>query len=393
MSRVCSLHRRALPIRLLAVTLLGALLPAGALAAEMRKGDTVTVGPDEVLEEDLYVFGSNVSIQGTVHGDVLAFARSVDISGTVDGDVLTAAADTRISGEVSGSIRAASATLIIGGQVEQDAVLAGRQVRLEPGARVGGDAFLAANTADVQAPVGGDVKVAARNLTLGAPVGGDASAEVETLHLTDAARIDGTLRYRSAQSADIAQGATVVGPVLRLSPEQRTGGGPVLYIVGWARWLVGLFALGLLLVLVTPDFARRAPATLRQSPWKSLGWGAVCLVGVPLLAVLFFLVGALLGGWWIGLLALGLYALALALCFPVVGIFLGWGLLERFGKAGPPVVLALLLGLVLLTLASLVPVLGALIALATMLFGLGALALTAARGRRPLRSSASPQTA
>jgi hypothetical protein len=55
-------------------------------------------------------------------------------------------------------------------------------------------------------------------------------------------------------------------------------------------------------------------------------------------------VGTVLGGWWIGFIALGLYAVALALCFPVVGMFIGRWLLDRFGKAGTPVLLTLLLG-------------------------------------------------
>jgi cytoskeletal protein CcmA (bactofilin family) len=373
------------------MALLGILLPALA-RAEVRQGDTVTIGPGEVINEDLYAFGSSVLIQGTVHGDVLTFARTVDIPGTVDGDVLSAAAEIHISGQVRGSVRAAAGTLIVAGQVGEDGVLAGREIQLEPGARVGRDLFLAASKAEIQAPVGRDVQAAVDELTLAAPVTGDVHAEVGVLRLTDAASVGGSLRYRSQRGAEIASGATVKGPLQRLTPEQhRTG--PFLYVVGWLRSLVGLFALGVLLVLITPDFARRAPVTLRQSPWKSLGWGAVALVGAPIIAVLFFIVGALLGGWWIGLLALGIYAIALALCFPVVGMFIGRWVLERFGKAGTPIILALLLGLALLTLVNRVPVLGALIVLATVLFGLGALILTAVRGRRPWGGAARPQPA
>jgi cytoskeletal protein CcmA (bactofilin family) len=376
-------RRRNLPAWLLAVALLGVLSPVGAWAAEVRQGDTVTIGPEEVIEQDLYVFGGTVRIQGTVRGDVLAVAKTVDISGTVEGDVMSMAADTRLSGKVQGSMRSAARTLVVAGQVGEDAVLAGEQVRFAPGAQVGRDVLLAANEAELLAPVGGEVQAAAQKLTLGAPVTGNVHAEVGTLRLTDAAYLGGTLRYRSARDAQLASGATVAGPVQRQSPEQPRSEGFFRYAISWIRSLVGLFALGLLLVLITPDFARRVPATLRQSPGRSLGWGAAVFVGTPFIAALFFIAGALLGGWWIGLLALGLYAIALALCFPVVGMFIGRWLLDRFGKAGTSLGLALLLGLVLLTLAGQVPVLGALIALATVLFGLGALVLTAAQGRHP----------
>jgi cytoskeletal protein CcmA (bactofilin family) len=388
-----SSHLRGLPGRLLAVSLLGVLLPAGALAAELRQGETVTIGPGEVIDEDLYVVGGTVLIQGTVRGDLVAAGRRVEIPGTVEGDVLSMAGDTVISGQVRGSIRAAAGSLSVAGQVGEDSVLAGGQVRIEPGARVGRDLLLASNEASILAPVGGEVWAAAETLTLGASVDGNVRAEVEKLRVTETARIGGSLRYRADRDAEIASGAAVTGPVERLSPSAERRAGPVMYVIGWLRSVVGLFALGLLLVFLLPDFSRRLPATLRQSPWRSLGWGAVALVGLPLVAALILLVGALLGGWWIGLIALGLYGVALALCFPVVGMFIGRWLLDRFGKAGTPLVLALLLGLALLTLVGRVPVLGALIVLATVLFGLGALVLTAARGRRGMGIAARPQPA
>lgn len=388
-----SLHRRGGPGRLLAGLLLGLLLPAGALAAVVRHGETVTIKPDEVINEDLYAVGGTVLIQGTVRGDVTAAGGRVEIPGTVEGDVLSMAGDTRVSGQVAGSIRAAGGTLVVAGQVGEDSMLAGGQVRLESGARVGRDVFLAAGEATLQAPVAGDIQAAVGALTLGAPVTGSVRAEVESLRVTPEANIGGSLRYRAGQEAEIAGGATVAGPLERLSPTEQPGRGPGLFIFGWFRLLVGLFALGLLLVLLLPDFSRRVPVTLIQAPWRSLGWGAATLVGLPLLAALVFLVGALLGGWWIGLIILGAYAVALALCFPVVGMFIGRWVLERFGKAGPSMVLALLLGLVLLTLVGLVPVLGGLIALATVLFGLGALVLTAAQRRRALGPPARPQPA
>jgi len=390
MSTVRKSQKRGLPAGLLAVVLVAAWIPAGALAAEVRQGDTVTLGPGEVLDEDLYVFGGTVLIQGTVRGDVVSAARRLEIAGTVEGDVLSMAGELRISGQVRGSVRSAAGTLVVAGPIGEDGVLAGGQVRLEPGARVGRDVFLAANEAKLLGPVGGEVQAAVEKLTVGAPVSGNVRAEVGTLQLTDEARIGGSLRYRSAKDTQLATGATVIGPVERLSPHPRREG-PFLYLLGWFRSLVGLFALGLALVLLMPDFARRLPATLRQSPWRSLGWGAAVFVGTPILAALIFLIGVLLGGWWLGLIALGLYAVALALCFPVVGMFLGRWLLERFGKAGTPLVLALLLGLALLTLVGRVPVLGALIVLATVLFGLGALVLTAASSRRPLRARAATE--
>ncbi|WP_152622561.1 polymer-forming cytoskeletal protein [Archangium violaceum] len=362
---------------------LWALAPGLAGAAEFRSGDVVRVGPQEVIDEDLYAFGSVVDIQGTVRGDVIAMGRQVDISGTVEGDVMSAASNTQISSPVRGSLRAASGDLSVSGPVGEDAMLAANNLRLTPESRVGKDLYLASGDARLYAPVQGELRAAARTLTLAAPVGQDAHAEVGTLRLTDEARVGGNLSYRSDQDAQLASGAVVSGTVEHLAPRHDQGRSPAMGLYFWVRSLVGLFALGLLFSLLAPRFARRVTAMLRQRPLPSLGWGAALLVSVPFLAALVFLVGMLLGGWWIGLFILALYAFAIALSFPVVGLFLGRWLLERFHKTGAHLAVALLLGLVLLTLVGLVPILGGLVALATILFGLGAMMLSLLRGREP----------
>ena len=66
------------------------IVPATALAAEVRSGDTVTIGPNETVTDDLYVFGNNVVVQGTVNGDVIAAGSSVTIAGHVTGSVMAA---------------------------------------------------------------------------------------------------------------------------------------------------------------------------------------------------------------------------------------------------------------------------------------------------------------
>jgi cytoskeletal protein CcmA (bactofilin family) len=363
--------------------MLGALLPGSALAAVVRTGDVVQVGPQEVIDDDLYAFGRIVNIQGTVRGDLITAAEQVSISGSVEGDVMSASSKGLISSPVGGSLRAAGSELTVSAPVGGDAMLAAGNIRLTDEAQVSKDLYLASGDATVQAPVQGELHAASGTLTLAAPVGRDAHAEVGTLRLTEGARINGNLSYRSDKDAQLAPGAVVTGHVERLEPQRAHGPGGALVAFFWVRWLVGLFALGLLLVLLFPDFARRSTAMLRQQPLSSLGWGAALFVGLPIAAALVFMVGLLVGGWWIGLFILALYGLALALSFPVVGVLLGRWLLERFHKTGAHLVLALLVGLVLLSLVRLVPILGQLVLLATVLFGLGALLLTVVRGRRP----------
>jgi cytoskeletal protein CcmA (bactofilin family) len=395
MSTVISMHsheRGRVPVAwVLAMLLVGLMLPGVARAADVRTGDRVVVGPQEVIDDDLYAFAREVDIQGTVRGDVVVTGRKVTLQGRVEGDVLSAAADSLVTGQVGGSLRSATNTLRMGASVGKDALLAGNELRLLPQGNIPGDLLIAGNTVDVRTPVGGDARAASQALTLGAPVQGTLSAEVATLDFAEGARIGGDLNLTSEKAVQVPPGM-VAGRLEQTRAHGESAGSTalgVLYL--WVRSMVGLFALGLLLALLAPQLARRAPVVLRERPWMSLGWGIVAFVAGPIVAATVFAVGLLAGGWWLGVFVLGLYALALLASFPVVGMLIGRQLLERFGRHGPSLVLALLTGLVLLTLLRRVPFLGGVVALVTMFFGLGAL-LLAMRGQRgatpPLRAPA-----
>ncbi|WP_205525465.1 polymer-forming cytoskeletal protein [Pyxidicoccus trucidator] len=374
----------------LAMLLLGMVLPGVARAADVRTGERVVVGPQEVINDDLYVFAREVDIQGTVRGDVVAMARKVTLQGRVEGDVFSAAGETLANGQVDGSLRSATNTLQLGATVGKDALLAGNQMSLLPGGNIPGDLLIAGNKVDVRTPVGGDARAAAQALTLGAPVQGTLSAEVGTLNFTEGARIGGDLSVTSEDAVQVPPGA-VAGQVEQTRTESQSAGSTALGVFYlWVRSIVGLFALGLLLALLAPRLARSAPVVLRERPWQSLGWGVLAFVVAPIAASIVFAVGLVVGGWWLGVFVLALYVLALLASFPVVGMLIGRKLLERFGRHGPSLVLALLTGLVLLTLLRRVPFLGGVVGLVTMFFGLGALLLAIRGLRRPTTPLSAP---
>ncbi len=75
MARRISRFLTAYLLAVLAVVL--AALPA--LAADFRSGNEVTVASGEVINDDLYVAGGNLRIDGTVNGDLLAAGGTVTI--------------------------------------------------------------------------------------------------------------------------------------------------------------------------------------------------------------------------------------------------------------------------------------------------------------------------
>jgi hypothetical protein len=354
------------------------ILPVVALAADIRSGKDITIGPGEIVTDDVYAFGNNILVQGTGRGDVIAAGSSVNITGHVTGSVMAAGSTIVVSGPVDGSVRVAGNVLTVASPVGNDVILAGSLVTINGPGSIGRDVLAAGNSVNVQAPVAGNVKSAANTLTLGSTIGGAVDAQVTDLGLSTGAVIHGPVSYISANDATVSSGARVDQPMLRSSPPPRATnpwdiGGVDTF--GWLRGFIGLALFGILLLLAFPRATAAAAATV-ESHWPaSLGLGFALLVGTPILAALVFMLGLIVGGWWIGLLLLGLYAALAIVGYVVFAEWLGLAAL-RMATYKAHDIWALLVGLLILGLATLILVVGVLAVFAAIVFGMGAVALS-----------------
>ena len=358
-------------------------------AAMLRHAPHFILSTADSIHDDLYLAGRTVEIQGTVDGDLVVAGQTITISGNVTGDVLAAGRDVTITGTVGGSVRAAGNSVVIESSVAQDVLAAGSTVTLGPKAVVGRDLLAASRDASVGGLVSRDVHAAAASLVFAGEVGGAVQAASKDVRLAQGAMLDGDLFYTSRHELTKAPGAVVRGRITRRLPAERRGtmGGPV---IRWIRGFVGFFLLGLLFFLVFTVAARRSVETLLGSPGPSLGLGALLFFGIPLAACCAFFFGAVFGGWWIALFALAFFAFALALGYVLSAAVFGRWMLERSGRSTSGFVGALLLGLFVLGLVTLIPLLGKLVGFVAVLFGFGAIALawTRRRPRQPMDTAA-----
>src|ERR1044072_8073173 len=98
---------------------------AVALGAETRSGEQLVIKSDEVIGDSLYIFGQQITIEGTIEGDLIAFAQQITLNGTVKGDIIAAAQTIDINGAA------------------EDARLAGQVLRLGPKGKIDGDLMAA----------------------------------------------------------------------------------------------------------------------------------------------------------------------------------------------------------------------------------------------------------
>jgi hypothetical protein len=233
------------------------------------------------------------------------------------------------------------------------------------------------------------VQAGAESLTIASTVGGDVTAEVSQLIIADSGRIDGNLDYTSPNQASV-QGQ-VAGSTQRHEPQRRAtwsqrnpAASAFFSVFSWIRGLVGVLLLGLAVMLVSRDRAGVLSDTLLARPWPSLGFGALTLFAVWPVAGTIFVIGLLIGGWWIAFVLLAVVWLLALLGLIVAGLALG-RLLLRWMHAKHHAILAMCLGVLLIWIVGAVPFLGWLFVAAAVAFGLGATLLVLfGRSKKPV---------
>jgi hypothetical protein len=351
-----------------------------ALALDRRAGDSVVVPATETIDDDLVATGRSVRIDGRVRGDVYAFAKTVTVGGVIEGDLITAASQVVLLGQVQGSVRAAGASVQLNGTVGRNVTGAAELLQVGSGGKVVGNVVGAGNTLAIGGDVGGSLAGAGDAVDLQGNVGRGAELALSSLTLGPDARIGGKLTYYADHQLNIPPGAAAGGvqyiPVQHNRPEQSRPPQRLQALGNFLSlaWLAGSAIVGLILLRLFPRFAAEFLGALETQPLPSLGVGALALIGTLPVA---FLIGLTVVGIPVSLLMVAGY---------FSGMFIGWlflalatgSILIGLVRKGHPWhhSWAFLLGLLVLYVATRIPVLGVLVTFIGLSLGLGAFLFT-----------------
>lgn len=361
--------KKMLPALMFLMTLL-LVVTGSAFAATVTTGDAVTISVQEVVDDDVYLFGDLVTISGLVHGDAIIFCREAIIDGTIDGSLLVFAEKIRIDGEIAGTARGGANSIIFSGTTGRDLMMAANTISIS--GNVSQDLFGAANRITVTGAIGRNILASINHLLIDAPVGGNIDAYTSDLVIGPRAVLSGRVTYTSSNEASVDSSAVVSGQLKRIDPSsEQAVVRPGRSVWSFIRPILSLLALALLLILIFPGFTTGTAAMIGEKPGASAGYGAL-LVFVAPLAVLVLLITVI--GIPIGILSILLYGVLLYTARVFAGYYLAKLFFKRISKELHPVWIALC-GVLVLALLIKIPYLGWLINLAAVIFASGALLL------------------
>lgn len=371
------------------------VLVAGALCSTLtlaQASSATTAGLS--VPADRLAADSTVRLADRTTGDLLVAGGRVEVDAPVDGDTTMAGRELRVRAPLARNV------YVVGGRIHLDSEMGrnlralGGQVELGSGARLAGHATIAAGDVSVRGPVQGSLNIVGGRALIDAAVNGDVTISARRIELGPQARIGGALRWRSQGELERHASSQVAGPIERMAQpnpgrerssglprpgerEASTTGGRA--AIGWLAsiwWTVGLMVVAAVVLAGAPGLASEVARTWRQRTGASLLAGFVALVCIPVAVVILFVTVI---GVPLALLALLLYLVLLPIGYVSSAIGLGqWGLSRwksaAAGRTGWRIG-ATCVALVLLALLGAIPWLGALVGLAMLLIGLGAIML------------------
>ena len=389
--------------------------------------DDGTVGADEVIDDDLFITGENVKIDGTINGDLIAVGSTVTVNGTVKGSLVTGAQAVTINGTVEGSVYSGASTLTLGEEASIGRNLFSGSFNLttEPGSVVERDLLVGAYQVLLSGEVGRDVKGGMGALELNGKVGGDVAVEVDTsgsdssgmpsfggppgvdtiipsgIRISEEAEIGGKLTYTSpaeqAESIHISPEGGVEYIIAEVPVNEVSEVSPAAMVGQWAiarlREFITLLLLGALAIWQLPTLFAKVTETVQAQTLPATGWGLIVVVigyigafivaGLILATAIFFGI-VTLGGlarsvFGIGFSGLSLVMAAFGLLVAyisklVVSVAAGKFILQKLApQYADSKAWSLVVGVLIYVLLRSIPILGWFIGLLVTLAGMGAM--------------------
>jgi len=310
----------------------------GAVVTTTGEERVAAVPKNQVVNDDLFITGQEVLVEGTVNGDVYAAGGMVRIRGTVNGDVLAAGGNVEISGKITQDIRAAGGNVRIDeAQVGDSVTVVGGNISIDKETKIGGGLVFGGGSIDSQANVGRGITGGGGAVTLDGIVAKDIQVGAGALTLGSGAKVNGDLIYSSEEEPRFVGEATVSGKIRKVIPSQlslakelrpqyiRNVGQGIFrgLTIGFRIWsYFAALIVGLVILKLFPKESQIVAETVEKKLFSSLGWGflifllagpafilgMVTLVGIPLTLILFMLllidlyiakvfIGLAIGNW------------------------------------------------------------------------------------------------
>lgn len=358
-------------------------IPKTLFAQPQNEDKVIILEKNKTVNKDYFAAGSTVIISGTVNGDAYLAGGNVIVDGNIYGDLLVAGGNVNIVGNIANNVRVVAGQLTVSGNIGKNLTIVGGNVTVANNAKISSNIVGAIGSLSVFAPVTGDINTASGQMTLASSINGEVNTMVGNLILTPLAKINGNLTYWSDNPVQLQSGGQVIGNTVQKQPPQPVHETPqekevaktvVTGFVGFFLFMkiIGFLSslvIGLLWIRFFPVYSKNVITKLSQQPFRLLGIGFLAVIMIPITSVI---LGVTLIGIPLAILGGLIMAVLFYLSHLVVSLFTGDLVFKKINKK-VATGWTFILGLVIYSLISFIPLLGKLALFIAGLIAIGAL--------------------
>lgn len=329
----------------------------------LSKENIVEISNDNSVEEDLYEFDEEVTINKKVNGNVYAMGQQIDIDGAIiKGNAFLLGQDIKIKNvQIDGSLYVLGENIEFSG-VTNDMYACGSKIIMDENGNVWRDSRIFGEKVQINGTIARNAFIAVNELTVG---------EKATI---------GTLNYLSTNEAEISSNSKIDNVNFQKQEEKEIEESvvkfnPMTYVYKMISALFKTFIIAVLIIVCIDKFNKiKRTEKVANDLLKNAGIGALVLISAPILSIALLFTGVASG---MGIIAFLLYIVIIYASSSVTSVEIATRVLDKIKKEetisnGKKIGVSVLVALIVY-LVGLVPVLGGIVKFAFVLIGLGIL--------------------
>lgn len=356
-----------------------------------KNNENFTLKQGEVINKTFAYSGEYVDINGTINGNAFIAGTNVNIAGIINGDLYVVGNILNISGTIDGNLFVAGNTITISSLENVDNVyVVGNMINADISAKkntyiignnttinnitTGKDAFIIGNLLSLKAKIGRDANIQGTKVDADLNIERNAKILAESLSIKNGSVVNNDLEiYEDSLNNNI----TVNGEVFfKVKPTTTVNVNPVKTVIisksiqlGFS--LFSILVVGLIIIKIySAKIINKVNEETKANFFSNFGKG---LLAVLISSVVLIFCAILIVGIKISAFIACLIGAMIFIANIMASIFIGWGLLKATSKKEPSLYLALLLGGLIYSLISLIPVAGVLFKIIMIPTSIGAL--------------------
>ena len=314
--------------------------------------------------KELFRFDENVEIKNeTIDGTSFVFGNNVNVQSEVNG-ILFEFGNNTINKSKQDYLFLFGNTVSLDNSSLKDGFIFGNKVELK-NSNIQRDLYLFGNTVDIDNSIGRDLKVFASQVNINGDVNGDLFIEAENITIGDSASVSGTLSYPKTAKIFISKDAKIANTRITegVNPEVKEESF-LSKIYSTFISCLNMIVTGIVFMLMFKKLFSNMTLK-KENVFQNLGIGLITLLLVPIASVILL---TTIVGLSLSVILLVVYFIFIYLSTLITAYYVSDGLLKDKIKNK---YLILVIGVVVIYVLKLIPVIGTIITLGSLLYGLG----------------------